>query len=59
MLVPFFTVIVVQMKRMATQSHVFAYSYLTAAVSGATLFALADIFFLAAAFGAGSRPDLT
>jgi hypothetical protein len=32
MLVPFFMVIVVQMKRMATQSHVFAYSYLTAAV---------------------------
>ena len=46
MLLPLFMVIVVQMKRMATQSHVFAYCYLTAAVSGATLFALADIFFL-------------
>ena len=45
MLLPFFMVIVVQMKRMATQSHVFAYCYLTAAVSGATLFALADIFY--------------
>ena len=44
MLIPFFMVIVVQMKRMATQSHVFAYCYLTAAVSGATIFALADIF---------------
>ncbi|RDI45045.1 hypothetical protein [Nocardia mexicana] len=53
MLVPFFMVIVVQMKRMATQSHVFAYCYLTAAVSGATIFALSDIFFLVAAF----RPD--
>jgi len=37
MLIPFFMVIVVQMKRMATQSHVFAYCYLTAAVSGATV----------------------
>jgi hypothetical protein len=53
MLLPFFLVIVVQMKRMATQSHVFAYCYLTATVSGATIFALADIFYLVAAF----RPD--
>jgi hypothetical protein len=59
MLVPFFMVIVVQMKRMATQSHVFAYSYLTAAVSGATLFALADIFFLVAAFRPDRNPELT
>lgn len=59
MLVPFFMVIVVQMKRMATQSHVFAYSYLTAAVSGATLFALADIFFLVAAFRPDRDPALT
>lgn len=59
MLVPFFMVIVVQMKRMATQSHVFAYSYLTALVSGATLFALADIFFLVAAFRPERSPDLT
>jgi hypothetical protein len=53
MLLPLFMVIVVQMKRMATQSHVFAYCYLAAAASGATLFALADIFYLVAAF----RPD--
>lgn len=53
MLLPFFMVIVVQLKRMTTQSHVFAYCYLTAAVSGATLFALSNIFYLAAAF----RPD--
>ncbi|MBJ7338336.1 hypothetical protein [Mycolicibacterium sp.] len=59
MLIPFFMVIVVQMKRMATQSHVFAYSYLTAAVSGATLFALADIFFLVAAFRPDRSPELT
>src|SRR6476620_4216105 len=58
MLLPLFMVIVVQMKRMATQSHVFAYCYLTAAVSGATLFALADIFYLAAAFRPARRPEL-
>ena len=58
MLLPLFMVVVVQMKRMATQSHVFAYCYLTAAVSGATLFALADIFFLVATFRPGRNPEL-
>ena len=57
MLLPFFMVIVVQMKRMATQSHVLAYCYLTAAVSGATMFALCNIFFLAAAFRPGRGPE--
>jgi hypothetical protein len=58
MLLPMFMVIVVQMKRMATQSHVFAYCFLTAAVSGATIFALADIFYLAAAFRPDRNPEL-
>jgi hypothetical protein len=58
MLVPFFCVVVVQMKRMATQSQAFAYCYLSAVVSGATLFALADIFFAAAAFRPARDPDL-
>ncbi|OAN38673.1 hypothetical protein [Mycolicibacterium iranicum] len=58
MLLPFFMVIVVQMKRMATQSHALAYCYLTAAVSGATLFALADIFYLVAAFRPERSPEL-
>jgi hypothetical protein len=58
MLLPIFMVIVVQMKRMATQSHVFAYCYLTAAVTGATLFALADIFYLVAAFRPARNPEL-
>lgn len=53
MVLPFFMVIVVQMKRMRTQSHIFAYCYLTAIVSGATFFALSNVFFLVAAF----RPD--
>jgi len=58
MLIPFFMVIVVQMKRMATQSHVFAYCFLTAAVSGATIFALANILFLVAAFRPERNPEL-
>lgn len=58
MLVPFFAVIVVQMKRMATQTHALAYCYLTAVVSGATIFALADIFYLVAAFRPERSPEL-
>lgn len=58
MLIPFFMVIVAQLKRMATQSHVFAYCYLTATVSGATLFALADVFYLVAAFRPDRDPEL-
>lgn len=58
MLVPFFMVIVVQMKRMATPSQVLAYAYLTAVVSGATLFALADLFWLIAAFRPERNPEL-
>lgn len=58
MLLPFFIVIVVQMKRMTTQSHVFAYCYLAAAVSGATIFALSNIFFLVAAFRPDRNPEL-
>ena len=58
MLIPFFMVIVIQIKRMALPSHLLAYSYLSAAVSGATLFALADIFFLIAAFRPDRNPQL-
>lgn len=50
MIVPFLVLIVAQMKRMSTQSHAFAYAYLAAVVSGATLFALSNIFFGVAAF---------
>lgn len=57
MLLPFFMVIVVQMKRMR-QSHVFAYCYLTAVVSGATIFALSNILFLVAAFRPERSPEL-
>lgn len=58
MILPFFMVIVAQMKRMKTQSHVFAYCYLTAIVSGATIFALSNIFFLVAAFRPGRDPEV-
>ncbi|MGE2728665.1 hypothetical protein ACQI4F_04250 [Mycolicibacterium vaccae] len=57
MILPFFMVIVTQMKRM-NQSHVLAYCYLTAVVSGATIFALSNIFFLVAAFRPGRDPQL-
>ncbi|MET0900397.1 MAG: hypothetical protein ABWY45_20985 [Mycobacterium sp.] len=59
MLVPFFMTIVVQMKRMKTPSHVFAYSYLAAVATGSTLFAIADIFWLVAAFRPERDPELT
>lgn len=58
LILPFLTVIVVQMKRMKNQSHVFAYCYLTAVVSGATIFALSNIFFLVAAFRPNRNPEL-
>ncbi|MGE2837019.1 hypothetical protein [Mycobacterium sp. SMC-4] len=57
MILPFFMVIVTQMKRM-DQSHVLAYCYLTAVVSGATIFALSNIFFLVAAFRPERDPQL-
>ena len=58
MLIPFFMVIVVQMKRMATPSQVFAYCYLSGVVSGATLFAIADLMWLIAAFRPERDPQL-
>jgi hypothetical protein len=53
MLVPMLMVIVYQMKRMATPTQVLAHGYLSAVVGGVTLFAIADLFWLIAAF----RPD--
>ena len=58
LLVPFFALIVVQMKRMATPSHVFAYSYLSVVATGATLFAIADLCWLVAAFRPDRSPEL-
>jgi hypothetical protein len=53
MFIPFYMVIVVQMQRMANPSQALAYSYLSAAASGATMFALAVLAWLIAAF----RPE--
>ena len=58
-LVPFFSLIVVQMKRMSTPTQILAYGYLNAVISGATLFALADLFWLIAAFRPDRNPELT
>jgi hypothetical protein len=58
MLLPLFTVIVYQMKRMATPTQVLAYGYLSAVVSGVTLFAIADLFWLIAAFRPERDPQL-
>lgn len=59
MLLPLYSVIVVQMKRMAQQSQAFAYCYLSATVSGATIFALAAVFFATAAFRPDRDADIT
>jgi hypothetical protein len=53
LIVPFQVLIMARMMRMKTGSHIFAFSYLTAVVAGATLFALSNIFFSVAAF----RPE--
>jgi hypothetical protein len=53
MLVPFYMVVVEQMKRMATPTQVLPYAFLAAIASGTTLFAIADLFWLIAAF----RPE--
>ena len=58
MLLPLYGVVMVQMKRMRTQSQAFAYCYQSATVSGATIFALASIFFATAAFRPNRDPDL-
>ena len=58
MLLPLFCVITVQIKRMAAQSQAFAYCYLMATVSGATIFALSAIFFAAAAYRPEGDSDL-
>jgi hypothetical protein len=58
MLVPFFMTIVVQIKRMVLPSHLLAYCYLCGIAGGATLFAIADIFWLIAAFRPDRNPQL-
>ncbi|MFB4306232.1 hypothetical protein [Actinomadura sp. GTD37] len=59
LIVPFFVLIMAQMQRMRSESHIYAFSYLTSVVAGATLFALSNIFFAVAAFRPGRGDDLT
>lgn len=58
MLIPLFMVVVHQIKRMATSTDVFAYCYLSAAASTATLFALSNLLWLIAAFRPERDPQL-
>ncbi len=53
MLLPLFTVVIHQLKRIRTSTDVFAYCYLSAVTSGAALLALANLFWLIGAF----RPE--
>jgi hypothetical protein len=58
MLVPFFMTIVLQIKRMSLPSNLLAYSYLACIAGAATLFAIADIFWLIAAYRPDRNPEL-
>jgi len=58
MLLPLFMVVVHHIKRMRTSTDVFAYCYLSAAASGATILAIANLFWLIAAFRPERNPEL-
>jgi hypothetical protein len=58
MFIPFFMVIVVQMQRMLHASQAFAYAYLSAAASAASIFLLADLAWSIAAFRPERDPQL-
>lgn len=58
LIVPFFLLVMVQMQRMRSETHIYAFSYLTSVVAGATLFALSSIFFAVAAFRPGRGDEL-
>ena len=58
MVMPLYMVVVYQMKRMGTPTQVLAYGYLSAVVSGVTLFAISDLLWLIAAFRPGRDPQL-
>ncbi|TCJ88056.1 hypothetical protein [Nocardia alba] len=58
MIVPFFVLIMAQMTRMRGQSRIFAFSYLSGVVAGATLFAVSNILFAVAAFRPEREPEL-
>jgi len=57
-IVPLFMVIVTQMLRIVNSSRALAYSYMGAAIAGATMFALADLGWLIAAYRPERDPQL-
>lgn len=59
MLIPLFGVVVYQMKRIGTHCHALAYGYLSAAMGTTTLFAMAAIFWLVAAYQPTADPQVT
>lgn len=58
LVVPFFCLVMVQMQRMRSETHIYAFSYLTSVVGGATLFALSNIFFAVAAYRPGRGDEV-
>jgi hypothetical protein len=58
LIVPFLSLIMAQLLRGSSQSHIFAFSYLTAVVAGMTMLTLSSIFFSVAAFHPGRDPNL-
>lgn len=58
LIVPFLVLIMAQMMRASSESHIFAFSYLTAVVAGMTMLTLSSIFFSVAAFNPGRDPNL-
>jgi hypothetical protein len=57
-IIPFLTLIVTQIRRMAHQTPVLAYAYLGCMTGGPTLFFIADLFWLLAAFRPERDPEL-
>ena len=58
-LVPFLTLIVMQMRRMAHRTPILAYCYLGCLTGGPVLFFIADLFWLLAAYRPERAPELT
>ena len=58
-IIPLLTLVVVQIKRMAHRSDIFAYTFLGCLCGGPVLFFVADLFWLLAAFRPERSPELT
>jgi hypothetical protein len=58
-LIPILTLIVLQMRRMAHRTPIFSYAILACAAGGPTIFLMADLFWLLAAFRPTRDPQLT